>query len=342
MTPASRQITRRLRAFLAGCAVVASPVVANDDPQAWLERMGYALEFLNYEGTLIQLHGNDAAVMRVVHRVENGVPTERITAMDEVGREIIRQGADVTCILPDQKAVLTGESIKDAAGKDQGSASPLRRQFAGGVQFDDRYYRLAIASGGKLVGRDTRVISVRPTDHFRYGYRLWLDHATAMPLRVQVAGDDDVVVEQLLFSNISLPDRIPASAVQPSVTIDSFTRQTPPRSAPAQVDAPGGSTWRAASLPPGFRLRAVRSQHSASNGSRLEHLVYTDGVASVSVFVEGEVTPVEQGEGPSRVGAANAWTIVTDGYLVTAVGEVPVRTVEAIARAMRPATDQRR
>jgi negative regulator of sigma E activity len=35
--------------------------------------------------------------MHVVHRVEDGVPTERITAMDEVGREIIRRVEDVTC-----------------------------------------------------------------------------------------------------------------------------------------------------------------------------------------------------------------------------------------------------
>ena len=293
--------------------------------------MGYALEYLNYEGTLIQLDGADAAVMRVVHRVENGVPTERITAMDEVGREIIRRGDDVTCILPDQKEVLVGEGAEGQQG-----ASPLRQQFAGDVNFDDRYYRLAIASGGRLVGRDTRVVTVRPTDNYRYGYRLWLDHATAMPLKVQVSGDDGVVVEQLLFSDISLPERIPESAVQPSVTIDSFTRQHSPRSAPAAPAAAESSAWRVESLPPGFRLRAVRSQRSGTAAAALDHLVYSDGVASVSVFIEAGVMPLEQGEGPSRIGAANAWTTMTGGYLVTAVGEVPVRTVETIARSVRP------
>lgn len=327
----------RLRALVAAaCAVVAWPAAADDDPRGWLDRMGYALEYLNYEGTLIQLHGADAAVMRVVHRVENGVPTERITAMDEVGREIIRRGDDVTCILPDQNEVLVGE------GDGKQGASPLRQQFAGDVRFDDRLYRLAIASGGKLVGRDTRVVTVRPTDNFRYGYRLWLDHATAMPLKVQVAGDDDVVVEQLLFSDISLPERIPESAVQPSVTIDTFTRQRSPAAVPpvpAATESPG---WRVESLPPGFTLRAVRSQRAATGSAALDHLVYTDGVASVSVFIEGGVTPMEQAEGPSRVGAANAWTTMTGGYLVTAVGEVPVRTVEAIARSVRPVAGQAR
>jgi len=331
MSRLAGSVVLTLRAALAGaCVVGAWPALAADDPRGWLDRMGYALEYLNYEGTLIQLHGADAAVMRVVHRVEKGVPTERITAMDEVGREIIRRGKDVTCILPDQKEVLIEEGAPGEAG-----ASPLRRQFSGDIRFDDRFYRLAIASGGKLVGRDTRVVTVRPTDNYRYGYRLWLDHATAMPLKVQVAGDDGTVVEQLLFSDISLPERIPESAVQPSVTTDSFTRQSSPRSAPQAVAEP--SAWRVDFLPPGFTLRAVRSQRSGAAAKALEHLVYTDGVASVSVFIESGVTPMEQGEGPSRVGAANAWTTMSGGYLVTAVGEVPVRTVEAIARSVRPA-----
>jgi sigma-E factor negative regulatory protein RseB len=293
--------------------------------------MGHALERLNYEGTLIQLHGADASVMRIVHRVDGGVATERITAMDEVGREIIRSGDEITCIFPDQNEVLVETRTDDNQG-----TSPLRKQFARDARFDDRLYRLAIASGGKLVGRDTRVVTIRPTDNFRYGYRLWLDRATAMPLKVQVAADDGIVVEQLLFSDISLPDRIPASAVQPSVTIDSFTwRRSKPDVAVAQAGSPVAS-WRATALPPGFTLQAVRAQRAGATATPLEHLVYSDGVATVSVFIEAGVSPVEQAEGASRVGAANAWTMMADGHLVTAVGEVPVRTVEAIARSVRP------
>jgi len=337
MTRASVAPSVTLHALVtAACVLIAWPAVAADDPRGWLDRMAHALEFLNYEGTLIQLHGEDAAVMRVVHRVENGVPTERITAMDEVGREIIRRGDDVTCILPDQNEVLVGE------GEGKSGASPLRQQFASDARFDDRFYRLAIASGGKLVGRETRVVTVRPTDEFRYGYRLWLDYATAMPLKVQVAGDDGVVVEQLLFSDISLPERIPASAVQPSVTIEGFTRQPSPGPASPAPAGTRSTAWRADALPPGFTLHAVRSNRSGPGSSALDHLVYTDGVASVSVFIEAGVTPMEQGEGPSRVGAANAWTTMTGGYLVTAVGEVPVRTVEVIARSVRPAAAQAR
>lgn len=324
-------------AFVLASAIAALPASGSDDPGGWLERMSYSLEYLNYEGTLIQLQGTDAAVMRIVHRVENGVRTERITAMDEVGREIIRRGDEVTCILPDQQAVLVGIRSEERWG-----TSPLREQLAGDVRFDSRYYRLALATGGKLVGRDTRLVTVRPTDSYRYGYRVWLDHATAIPLKVQIAGDDGVVVEQLLFADISLPERIPASAVAPSRIIDSYTWQRPPIRAvppsgtgPAVAVDPGA--WRVEAVPPGFSLRAVRSQRAEGTALPMEHLVYSDGVASVSVFVEAGVAAAEQGVGPSRMGAANAYTTMTGGFLITAVGEVPVRTVETMALSARPA-----
>lgn len=334
----------RARAVRAGamlwlvCAVFAAPVLASDDPRDLLARMGVALESLNYEGTLVQLQGSDAAVMRIVHRVEGGVPTERITAMDEIGREIIRRGEEVICILPDQQAVLV-----ETRGDEQNGTSPLRQRFARGARFDDRYYRLAISAGGKMVGRDTRIVTVRPTDNYRYGYRVWLDSATAMPLKLQIAGDDGVVIEQLLFSDIKLPERIPASALQPSVITDSFTwRRSPTAAGPEPTPAVGPPAWRVESLPPGFGLRTVRSERQEGAGASLDHLVYSDGVASVSVFIESGVAAVEQGEGPSRMGGANAYTTVLGGYLITAVGEVPVRTVEAIARSIRPAGDPTR
>jgi sigma-E factor negative regulatory protein RseB len=126
------------------------------------------------------------------------------------------------------------------------------------------------------------------------------------------------------------------------VTIDSYTwrRSAPVPAAESEPAAGiGGAVWTVAALPPGFSLRAVRSQRPESGEAPLDHLVYSDGVASVSVFIEAGVAVAEQGEGASRMGAANAYTTMINGYLVTAVGEVPRRTVEIIARSVRPAAD---
>lgn len=308
------------------------PARADGKPQDWLVRMEQALGGLNYEGTLVQMHGNEAAVMHVVHRVDAGVTAERITAMDEVGREIIRRGDEVTCIFPDQRKVVVGRRSSSANG-----TSPLRQQFPDDIRFDDDYYRFAIASGGRLVGRLTWMITVKPMDHYRYGYRLWLDRATAMPLKVQISAEDGAIVEQLLFSEISLPGQIPAAALNPSVSTEGYSwRHSDAAASPASAgQRPSVSpAWRAASLPPGFRLHTARSRPVDGGDEPMEQLVYTDGIGSVSVFIESGASATGQGEGVSRIGAANAYTAMAGAWLVTAVGEVPVRTVEMIARSL--------
>ena len=70
-------------------------------------------------------------------------------------------------------------------------------------------------------------------------------------------------------------------------------------------------------------LAAVRSKTAEGSEQPMEQLVYSDGLASVSVFIEPGVAAAEQAEGRSRIGAANAYTTTMEGRLITAVGEVP-------------------
>jgi sigma-E factor negative regulatory protein RseB len=159
-----------------------------------------------------------------------------------------------------------------------------------------------------------------------------------MPLKVQIAAEDGSIVEQLLFSEISLSGQIPAEAISPSVSTEGFSWRHPEGSAPAASAGrlgAGQPAWRAASLPPGFRLHAARSRQVDAGDAPMEHLVYSDGIVNVSVFVESGVTANGQGEGVSQIGAANAYTAMAGTWLVTAVGEVPVRTVEMIARSLQ-------
>lgn len=311
----------------------AAPVrAAPDDPAAWLARMAVALEQVSYSGTLVEVYGSGASVVRVVHRYEGGVATERLTAVDDVGREVIHRGSEVTAILPDRRQVLVDRREDPVAG-----AGPIGARFAAGLEVPGAHYRLAGCAGGELLGRPTRLVHVRPLDALRYGYRLWLDEATAIPLKVEVVGTDGAVLEQVVFAEIHLGEPIAAAAVEPSVTTEGFVvRRDPgrPRTAPG-ADA-GGADWAAARLPPGFALRATRSKAGASAGSRLVQLVYSDGVASVSVFIESDPTSGPGDGAASRVGADSVYSRLADGWRITAMGEVPPQTAELIARAVRP------
>ena len=306
------------------------PLIARaaDDPRAWLERMSYAVEYLNYEGTLVHVHEGDSSTLKIVHRVDDGHVTERITSEDG-GREIIRTDDEVTCIFPDQRTVLVEQ--RDERDRSQ---SPLRMRLPSANNIDDSLYHVAFSGAERIAGRATQAIAIRPKDAFRYGYRIWLDKTTAMPLKTQLLDEQGQLLEQLFFSEVALTNRIPGSAVRPSVPIESFSVRRSPEPAPASPSE--AESWSVTGLPPGFTLAVEQAKVAPDARPELRHLVYSDGLASVSLFIEPAVAASEQAEGLSQIGAANAYTTTVGGHMITAMGEVPVRTVELFARAARP------
>jgi sigma-E factor negative regulatory protein RseB len=88
-------------------------------------------------------------------------------------------------------------------------------------------------------------------------------------------------------------------------------------------------------LPPGFRLTVTGAQTLGEATVPASHLVYSDGLATVSVFVEvGTGSSPQPMQGLARVGSGYAFSTVIQGHQVTAVGEVPAQTVEFIAHSV--------
>jgi len=122
-----------------------------------------------------------------------------------------------------------------------------------------------------------------------------------------------------------------------------WVRQGPSRDSAS----PALSAYRASELPPGFHLTVSGAQTLGGATEPATHLVYSDGLATVSVFVEApradnsaEVEkPNAQSEAPmqglARVGSGFAFSTVVQGHQVTAVGEVPAETVEFIAHSVK-------
>ncbi len=304
-------------------------------PADWLNRMGRAVEQLNYRGTLVHNYRGEADASVVVHRVVDGKVTERITSLEDSGREIIRADGQVTCIFPDQKMILVEH--QEQLERD---SSPVMGQLPSFMEFHDDSYDIATLGPGRAAGRECEVLSVHPRDGFRYGYRLWVDRATGMLLKSQLMDEQDKVVEELLFTDISFPASISARDVEPSQKIDSYTWTRPEPILNRQVRLDGGD-WRAMDLPPGFILSAVQTSKATDERGPTEQRVYSDGLASVSVFIEMGIAETEKVEGLSQIGTARAYTTTLEGCLITAVGDVPEGTARMIALSVRPVRTDR-
>jgi sigma-E factor negative regulatory protein RseB len=297
----------------------------DDDARAWLDRMSRALATRNYDGTFFHLRNGKVETLRIVHRVADGKVVERLVSLDGSGREIIRNDQELTCYLPDQRRVLV-ESRPEG-----GSLLAALPTFDASLA--DHYQVIKLAPG-RLLGRSTQVIAVNPRDAFRFGYRLWIDEGTALPLKTQLCDEKGNVVEQILFANIVVPDSLPESAVEPRVNTEGMQWVRQP--APSTSGATFASNWRASKVPPGFRLTATGTQLLEGSTSPVTHLVYSDGLASVSVFIENRPAQPDQFNGLAKVGSAFTFSTTTQGHQVTAVGEVPPQTVQLIAHSTQP------
>jgi sigma-E factor negative regulatory protein RseB len=336
---------RRNRAtWLIPCAVVGAlalglPQRSNgaDDPRDWLDKMNHALATRNYDGTFFHLSEGRVETMRIVHRVRAGLVSERLQSLDGSGREFVRNNDELTCYLPDQHTVLVEPR------QDRGPFLGSLPRFGADA---DEFYRIESLPSTHVLGRAVHVIAVTPKDQFRFGYRLWLDAKTAMPLKTQLCDSRGQVIEQILFARLAMPENIPDSDLAPSVHTEGmhWVRQGPARdNASAALAA-----YRASQLPPGFRLTITGAQTLGGATVPATHLVYSDGLATVSVFVEAQKdaksTADEGGagapseppmQGLARVGSGYAFSTVVQGHQVTAVGEVPAQTVEFIAHSVK-------
>ncbi|MGH8180893.1 MAG: MucB/RseB C-terminal domain-containing protein, partial [Steroidobacteraceae bacterium] len=180
--------------------------------------------------------------------------------------------------------------------------------------------------------------TVMPRDQYRYGYRLWIDDSTAMPLKTQLCDPQGNVIEQVVFASLRIRPHIPDSAFRPAVSTTGFQWLRNDSAALKETVPQSDTVWNADRLPPGFHMTVRAAQTMPGSTGPVDHLVFTDGLASVSVFVETHVVTTS-GQAPvvesARVGSSYAFSTVVDGHKVTAVGEVPQETVRFIADSVK-------
>ncbi len=290
-------------------------------PLDWLDRMSTAISTLEYEGTVIRRQDGEAQALKVVHRLVDGVVNERVVSQEGRQLEVIRIGNEVHCILPDSRSVLIEEWDDQSTLFSMLPSSDGR--FAG-------VYDVSVVREERVAGRPSVLIAIRPHDAYRFGHRLWLDRETAFPLRTELVDTDGTAIEQLKFADISFDPVGKDEKLEPSFDLENFTWYSEPQQAQAREVE---TDWVCDDLPPGFRVMSTRDERLAGNDEPVTHIVYGDGLATVSVFIaEGEDQSIAR---RSAFGASNSFSTQIGGHQVTAVGEVPSETVQRIATSMR-------
>lgn len=278
---------------------------------------------LDYEGVFVLHDGEALESYHVIQRIDEGVAHEKIVSLSGPYREFHRRDEQVICLLPEHELQLTGISR---------AMSPLPGPFPRAPDYYERLeenYRLTLPGEDRVAGRRCDRVGVLPRDDYRYAVELCIDREYGVLLSSRKFHEDEggrTELKSANFVRIEFPERIEAHRLEADVDTEGF--RTRERDWQMLEETQAGLTWRVSELPPGFVL-VGRSQRTQENAPRvLEHLIYSDGLANVSVFVGKHSGDEASFTGRSRQRAINVLGAVHGDYHVMAVGEVPERTLE--------------
>ena len=302
-----------LGTVLLATAAHAQPALADDatktDP---LGRMYAAIRQLDFQGSFVYLRGGKVESLRIFHA--GGTPErERLVGLTGARTEIAREGGVVTCLGDNAPSKLF-----DAPGARLLPLIPdLRASSLAAL------YSVSLGAEERVAGYMARRVDVVPRDGYRYGYRLWLEDESGLPLRSSIVDASRRTLEEYMFVTLDIGTR-------------PRDRDLAPSASAAVVDAVDEKRiqpqWQVDDLPPGFVL--TRAQKPAQGDDKSEQQLYTDGLANVSVYVEPHAGADGADRGLAR-GMLNIFTHEGGGWRVAAIGDVPRVTLERMVRSMR-------
>jgi sigma-E factor negative regulatory protein RseB len=285
-----------------------------------INMMADATKNLNYEGTFIFSRGDDIDVMRILHRLDDDGEREKIIALTGPAREIIRNNDTVTCIFPDKQEVMVERS------RAQGFPSKLPEA----IEVLSEFYEFSTIGDERMAGKDAWVVQILPKDEFRYGYQLWIDKDNHLLLKSEMQNDMGKTLELVMFTELELRESIIDEMFEPSVSGHEYTWYQYIQEEYVSDNSSGNSLsngWQVTWMPAGFKLNEYDGNSKSMNNSTLEHMIYSDGISTVSIFIESLNDQLPINTGSMNIGGVNVYSRSTNGFQVTAVGEVPQPTV---------------
>lgn len=300
------------RCVLIAVTLASAPAKAQEEAvsaEALLADMSRALRELNYSGTFSFEHGGMLETLKLVHRVIDGEEVEWLEHLNGPVRNLERRGLRPSCLTLSERL---------ARGNFQSDV----------VAFNglNQHYHLYLKGKQRIAGRQARVLHIVPRDEYRYGYTLFLDQETTLPLLSMTVNQRRRVLERMQFSDLRVGD----DAEQPGTDAAQVETVT---SDICNYLLDSDAQWSLGWVPSGFVLTAFK-QHQ----NKGESLSFTDGLSTFSVFLQPRSKALSYQGNAQRGSSVVVMQQLQDkeeGYIVSVVGEIPVVTAERVAASVR-------
>ena len=302
-------------ALLLGAALAALPALA-DEPLVLLQKIAHGSRQLTYSGTFVYRSGQRVDSSRIVHSVQDGVEVERIEALDGSPREVLRSGSEVKCFFPDEKLLIV---------ENRASQRGFPALLPTGLGSLPEYYMIRENGTARVAGVQSRALRLEPRDALRYGHEFWMDHASGLLLKANLIGERGEILESFTFTQVSIGGPLEQGALAPRFQGERLRVQQV-RTSDLRGDDMG---WAFRNMLPGFRKLGMVKRQLAPDQPESLHAVFSDGLASISVFIEsggmgGETDAV------ASMGPVNIYRRQLGEYRLVVMGEVPPLAVKRL------------
>ena len=303
------------RAAVLLCALATAAQAQSPESLAWLKKIQEATRTLSYSGTFVYQQDGRSESSRITRLASADL--EKLEVLDGLPRELVRSKDSVRCYLPEPKVVKVERRTPDRT-----FPALLPEQISALA----RHYDISLGAERRIANFRCQVVKLTPKDNLRYGYHLYADRATGMLIGSVTVDSSGKQIEQFMFTQLAI-GRVTPEMVKPRQDTSGW------RIEDAQTEPAELTGWSLTSELPGFHkvVELRRRMESKPVGQ----VVYSDGLAAVSVFIE----PLEGRRDPPRtglasLGAIHIYTREVANHMVTVVGEAPAASVQRIANAV--------
>jgi sigma-E factor negative regulatory protein RseB len=328
---AGPMVANGVRAQAALPVAVAAPAKTGDLSIAeWLTRMHGASRRRNYIGTFVVSSGANMSSAKIWHVCDGDLQVERVESLSGEPRSTFRRNDQVITFLPQSRTAVAEKR------ESLGLFPELLRATDPSI---GQFYSAQEAGVERVAGHEADIVQLQPRDHLRFGYRIWSERSSGMLMKVQTLDSDGTVLEQSAFSELQMDAPVSVSKLTRMMDNTEGYRVDRPALVKTTATAEG---WAMKSPVAGFRpmtchKRPTPSGDVGKSGGAMQW-VFSDGLASVSLFVEAYDAKRHKVEGVMALGATHALTRrlsdKSGDWWLTVIGEVPRDTLAAFAQGL--------
>ena len=287
----------------------------------WLLRLHEASKRRSYIGTYVVSSGGQMQSAKIWHVCEGAQQMERVESLTGAPRSTFRHNDKVVIFMPEQKVVRSEK--REALGNFPELVQSADNQIA-------EFYKLKAEGVERVAGLESDVVLLIPKDTMRFGYRVWTEQKKGLVVKLQTLDSDGRVLEQAAFSELQLDAPVKIDKLlQMMGKVDGYRVE---ESALVKTTA-SAEGWRLVTPVAGFKPMSCykRPTSGAALADDPMQWVFSDGLASVSLFVEPFDRQRHRQESAMSMGATHTITRQLGGYWLTAMGEVPMSTLKQFA-----------